>query len=255
MLVKSGFHFDSSIWGFLFAKKKKYSHVVSFLKNWGLRPLRLCDLSSWSAFSNSFSFLSSLVKSDIAVESLCHCLVTQSCLTLCDPTDCSPWGSSVHGISQARILEWVTLSFSRSYWPRHQTHISCIGSQNLYHWATGKPMESQYQPRERPNVTNGPCGGPSSRTECACPWTVWCRKCQVACSLQMSPPPARRCTQSALHHVKSSVPLGLHENAHGTWKLWRGKLLGTRMDFHAILLEKKTAEFWLQNPCTKSCVA
>ena len=37
--------------------------------------------------------------------------VTQSCLTLCDPVDCSPPGSSVHGILQARILEWVAISF------------------------------------------------------------------------------------------------------------------------------------------------
>ena len=40
-------------------------------------------------------------------------LVGQSCLTLCDPLDCRPPGSSVHGISQARILEWVAVSFSR----------------------------------------------------------------------------------------------------------------------------------------------
>ena len=41
-------------------------------------------------------------------------LVTQLCLTLCDPMDCSPSGSSVHGILQARILEWVAISFSRN---------------------------------------------------------------------------------------------------------------------------------------------
>ena len=39
--------------------------------------------------------------------------VTQSCLTPCDPMDCSPPGSSVHQIPQARTLEWVTISFSR----------------------------------------------------------------------------------------------------------------------------------------------
>ena len=39
--------------------------------------------------------------------------VAQSCPTLCDPVDCSPTGSSVHGILQARILEWVAISFSR----------------------------------------------------------------------------------------------------------------------------------------------
>ena len=38
--------------------------------------------------------------------------VTQSCPTLCDPLDCSPPGSSVHGVLQARILEWVPISFS-----------------------------------------------------------------------------------------------------------------------------------------------
>ena len=37
----------------------------------------------------------------------------QSCLTLCDPIDCSPPGSSVHGILQARILEWVAISYCR----------------------------------------------------------------------------------------------------------------------------------------------
>ena len=40
-------------------------------------------------------------------------LVTKSCLTLCDPMDCSSPGSSVHGISQARIVEWVAISSSR----------------------------------------------------------------------------------------------------------------------------------------------
>ena len=40
-------------------------------------------------------------------------LVVQLCFTLCNPMDCSPTGFSVHGISQARILEWVAISFSR----------------------------------------------------------------------------------------------------------------------------------------------
>ena len=40
-------------------------------------------------------------------------LVTQSCLTLCDPMDYNPSGSSVHGILQARILEWVVIPFFR----------------------------------------------------------------------------------------------------------------------------------------------
>ena len=67
-------------------------------------------------------------------------LVIKSCLTLCGPTDWSLLGSSVHGIFQTRILEWVAISFSKgSSWPRDGTSISCmsfIGRQILYHWAT-----------------------------------------------------------------------------------------------------------------------
>ena len=52
--------------------------------------------------------------------------VAQSCLTLCDPTDYSLPGSSVHGILQARILEWVAMPSSReSSQHRDLTHISC----------------------------------------------------------------------------------------------------------------------------------
>ena len=51
----------------------------------------------------------------------------QSCLTLCNPMDCSPLGSSVHGILQARILEWVAMPSSKgSSRPRDRTHISWI---------------------------------------------------------------------------------------------------------------------------------
>ena len=54
--------------------------------------------------------------------------------SFCDPIDCS---FSVHGIPQARILEWVAISFSRgSSWPRDQTRVSCIGRWILYHWVT-----------------------------------------------------------------------------------------------------------------------
>ena len=57
---------------------------------------------------------------------LCCCWVAKSCPTLCDPIDCSPPVSSVHGIFQARILEWIAISFSReSSQPRDQTHVPC----------------------------------------------------------------------------------------------------------------------------------
>ena len=74
---------------------------------------------------------------DVSSSILCCCLVAQSCPTLCDPMDCSLPGSSVQGISQANILEWVTISFSRgSSGPRDRTQVSCMGRQILYHWAT-----------------------------------------------------------------------------------------------------------------------
>ena len=64
-------------------------------------------------------------------------LVTQLCPTLCNPLDCSPPGSSVHDVSQARIQELVVILFSRvSSLPRDQTHISyisCIGKRFLDH--------------------------------------------------------------------------------------------------------------------------
>ena len=67
--------------------------------------------------------------------------------------DCIPPGSSVHGIFQARILEWVAISFSRgSSWPRDRTWvscISCIGRQVLYHCATWEaPVYTQIYVRE-----------------------------------------------------------------------------------------------------------
>ena len=78
---------------------------------------------------------------------ICVCAKSlQSCPTLCDPMDHSPPGSSVHGILQPRILEWVAVSSSRgSFWPRDRTHISLC----LLHWKEGslplvplgKPMQ------------------------------------------------------------------------------------------------------------------
>ena len=73
-------------------------------------------------------------------ECICTCSVAQSCPTLCNPMDCSPPASSVHGIFQARILEWAAISSARgSSHPRDWTYVSCISCfasrQILYHWA------------------------------------------------------------------------------------------------------------------------
>ena len=84
------------------------------------------------------------------------CSAAKSCLTPCDPMDCSPPGSSVPGISQATALEWVATSFSRgSSWPRDWTcssYASCIGRQILYHWATWKPDSAEKDTKAQNNL-------------------------------------------------------------------------------------------------------
>ena len=65
--------------------------------------------------------------------------VTHSVVSLCDPTNCSLSGSCIHGILQARILEWIVVPFSRgSSWSRDRTQVSCIAGRFFTIWATGK---------------------------------------------------------------------------------------------------------------------
>ena len=99
----------------LLAQKKANCHIVSYSKE---RPMK----EKWKSSP-------------------------QLCLTLCDPMDCRLPGSSVHGIFQARVLEWVAISSSRgSSWPRDRTRVSHIVSRHFTVWAT----------REVPWVKKGP---------------------------------------------------------------------------------------------------
>ena len=69
--------------------------------------------------------------------------VTQSCLTLCDPMDCSLPCSSIHGIFQARVLEWIAISFSRGpSWPRDRTRVFCIVGRRFTVWATREVLHN-----------------------------------------------------------------------------------------------------------------
>ena len=77
------------------------------------------------------------------------CLVAQSCLTLCSPMGCSPPGSSIHGILQARILERVAISYSRgSSQPRDRTCVSCISciSRRIFYHCGLKTQEWPARP-------------------------------------------------------------------------------------------------------------
>ena len=107
-------------------------------------PLCLCSLPSHPQPLHSTSTLTSAFSPDghPNATSSGKCLLslgvgggglgTQLCPTLCDPMGCSPPGSSVHRTSQARILEWVGLPFSReSSQPRARIQVSCIGDSLL----------------------------------------------------------------------------------------------------------------------------
>ena len=78
----------------------------------------------------------------------------QSCPTLCNPMDCSPPGSSVHGILQARILEWVVMPSSRGpSQPRDGTQVPCIAGGSLLAELPGKPQKAT-------NASGGTAGKP-----------------------------------------------------------------------------------------------
>ena len=92
---------------------------------------RLLDLSV-SAINWADFLLPTHTHTDIYIWCGLICSIIQLCPTLCNPMDCSPLGSSIHGISQARIQEWVAISSSRgSSQHRDQTCVSGIGRQIL----------------------------------------------------------------------------------------------------------------------------
>ena len=101
-------------------------------------------LMIWSSHTNSgLSTSRSLHIRENQVSGFVVALVAKLCPTLCHPMNCSTPGSSVHGISQTRILVWVAIPFSRgSSQPKDRTCISCIDRQILYHWATRETQAS-----------------------------------------------------------------------------------------------------------------
>ena len=96
-------------------------------------------------------------------------LVAHSCPALCDPMDCSPPGSSVPGIVQARILEWVAIPFSRgSSWPRDQTcgfHIAGRLLSKLPRKLHKTSCQSGSVPPELSPASSHPCQGTRSMSE------------------------------------------------------------------------------------------
>ena len=136
--------FQLSLWS---VSSSQSTSIFKNLLSWGKKknhPLPFtafsCFLSpylSWKSYLNECSlFPSSLPHLPFATEPrICvHAKSLLLCPTLCDPMDCSPPDSYVKGIFQARILEWVVMSFSRgSFPPKDRTYVSLC----LLHWQAG----------------------------------------------------------------------------------------------------------------------
>ena len=129
--------------------KKHINEMISFgnaycgINKWG------CELSSFFSLNlnlfiyknEMFTFSLKLLRiywiCELMKYTESESLVTQLCPTLCDPMDCRLPDSSVCGIFQARVLEWVAISFSRgSSRPRDQTRVSHIVGTHFTVWAT-----------------------------------------------------------------------------------------------------------------------
>ena len=132
-------------------KKNRYMYLynwITLLYTWNVINLLLQLKKKKLRFSN----FEELVKNEIYcknkyslknIYALCvHAKTLQLCPALCDPMDCSLPNSSVRGILQARILEWIAISFSRgSSWPRDWTMVSCIAGRLFTTWATRETRE------------------------------------------------------------------------------------------------------------------
>ena len=106
-------------------------------------------------------------------------LVTQSCPTLCNHMDCSLTSSSVRGIFQARILEWIAIVFSEGFArPQNWTPVSCIAGSVFTVWVTGKPMLFSCSVVSNTLLLQQaglPCPSPSPRAcSDSCPLSRWC---------------------------------------------------------------------------------
>ena len=98
----------------------------------------------WTLKTHHFTYISLITPSHMVITILGDvCAGSQSCLTLFNPMDCTRQVILFMGILQARILEWVAISFSRaSSQPKDWTHVSCIDKQIIYHCATWEINET-----------------------------------------------------------------------------------------------------------------
>ena len=148
-------------------RKKPSAHALK-QKNVIFKDTQAFEVAAQSPLSQSW--LSLQVRGIIYSISSSVCVsVAKSCLSLCNPVDCSPPASSVHGISQAKILEWVTISFCRgSSWPRN--------------WTQSPALAGRFSTTEPPRKPR-----------------IWSRK-NIICFIELL-------AQKKLHRVAFRVPL------------------------------------------------
>ena len=129
--------------------------------------------------------------------------VCQSCETLCDPMDCSPPGSSVHGISQARILEWVAISSYRWFsWPRDWIWVLHWQVDSLLLGHLGSQMSGDQSQGSILSFWAGSCGAfleqPFPQTLCFSSFlkylgsSIWCRFPELFCRCEHLLHPKRK---------------------------------------------------------------
>ena len=112
-----------------------YESCVAYLVSGYIFQRFFANILYFFSLCWTFTVLTSLWKKESESE------VSQSCPTLCDPMDCSLSGSSIHGIFQARVLEWIAISFSRGpSRPRNRTWVSRIAGRCFTIWATLDPI-------------------------------------------------------------------------------------------------------------------
>ena len=93
----------------------------------------------------------------------------QLCLTLGDPMDCSLSGSSIHGLSQARVLEWVAIAFSNKTWNPFKRILDDCGSYGLHQWLSGKESNCNAEdPGSIPGSGRAPGGGHGNSFQYSC---------------------------------------------------------------------------------------
>ena len=141
-------------------------------RRWGQQSMRWLN-GITDSMDMGLGRLRELVMDREAWHAEVHGLV-KSCTRLSDWTETRPPGSSVHGISHARILQWVSISFSRSSsWPRDQTFIPYFGREILYTEAPEKPYRLELFSHSVMSRLPCPSSSPSACSN-SCPLSQWC---------------------------------------------------------------------------------